>query len=68
MEFRASLYKTERGRELKSCPACSQREGRHVFYPIAQFGSREDNGRIYVQTWCVACRTAASAKSKRKGA
>lgn len=64
--FQASLYKTERGREFKTCPCCSQREGRHVFYPVSAFGLREMDGRILIQAWCVTCRAAAGSLSRKK--
>ena len=45
------------GRELKTCPACSERAGRHVFKPYPDaFGERLDAGTTRPQSWCLGCR------------
>jgi hypothetical protein len=64
-----STYKSERGRQMKSCPCCSQREGRLVFKPLEEFGERAIGESILPQPWCAECRTASTrARRARKGA
>lgn len=53
-----SVRKTVNGKEYKSCPACSAREGGSVFYPVEEFGERQiAPGEFTVQSWCPACRS-----------
>ena len=42
---------------LKSCPNCSEREGRHVFYRHDAFGYRQMGEHRRVQSWCGPCRS-----------
>lgn len=43
---------------LKSCPECSGRAGRHVFYREDDFGTRDmGDGRVIPQSWCPTCRS-----------
>ncbi len=49
------------GQRFKSCPACSERAGRHVFYAFDHFGMRTmPDGQVIVQSWCPACRSKSS--------
>ncbi len=42
---------------FKSCPECSREAGRHVYRPSpAEFGMRNNGGRIMIQSWCQHCR------------
>ena len=43
--------------DLKSCPKCSLRAGRHVFHPLSSFGERTPHGGApIIQSWCRGCR------------
>ena len=51
------VHDGEQSPQWKSCPHCSQREGKHVFYEYESFGFRDMNGRVRVQSWCGPCRS-----------
>ena len=56
--LRTSVYLTTAAGKLKSCPRCSLREGRHVFYREETFGTRTmQSGDVIIQSWCPACRS-----------
>ncbi len=43
---------------LKSCPKCSEHEGKHVFHPCPnQFGFRTMNNHKIIQSYCYKCRS-----------
>lgn len=44
------------GQYLKSCPKCSEQTGYHVFYRAEEFGERNMDGVIRIQSWCRGCR------------
>jgi hypothetical protein len=52
-----SLYTLRNGVELKTCPRCSVIAGRHVWHPVAEFGTRNDGGVYRIQPYCGACRS-----------
>lgn len=55
--LKRSVYRKRGAVDYKSCPRCSAREGRLVFYPVADYGERTmENGAIVPQSWCRACR------------
>jgi hypothetical protein len=55
--LRQSVTMKTRSERLKSCPECSGRRGRHVFYREEAFGSRDmGDGREIIQSWCPECR------------
>lgn len=44
--------------KIKSCPKCSNNEGKHVFYEYSSFGMRTmEDGEVIVQSWCPSCRS-----------
>lgn len=45
------------GEGSKSCPKCSERAGKHIFYKHEAFGDREYRGALYWQSYCTACRS-----------
>lgn len=45
------------GQYLKSCPKCSEQTGHHVFYRAEEFGERNMDGIIRIQSWCRGCRS-----------
>ena len=56
-DLRDSVCMTLDGVRLKSCPNCSKRKGRHVFYLEEYFGYRNmGDGRVYIQSWRPECR------------
>ena len=42
---------------LKSCPNCSERDGRHVYFKYEDFGFRMMGEHRRVQSWCAPCRS-----------
>jgi hypothetical protein len=53
--LRVAAYRD--GDRLKSCPQCSARAGRHVFYLLDDFGERRPRGGDpIIQSWCRECR------------
>ena len=43
---------------MKSCPNCSKKAGRHVFYSADSFGNRTmADGHVIIQSWCGPCRS-----------
>jgi phage FluMu protein Com len=50
-----SVYTSDR--LYKSCPRCSEKEGRHVFRKTEEYGERNNAGRQYIQSHCPACRS-----------
>jgi len=54
MKSSALFYSVEE--DIKTCPECSGRLGRHVWYHLDDFGKRMFQGKEYMQTWCRACR------------
>jgi hypothetical protein len=50
------LNRSVRSGNQKSCPKCSVREGQFVFYPLKQFGVRNNGGVEMLQSWCNSCR------------
>ncbi|NHI01815.1 hypothetical protein OJHNALOF_02868 [Oceanimonas sp. MB9] len=50
---------------LKSCPQCSNSEGKHVFYAYESFGMRTmEDGSTIVQSWCPGCRSNAKPQTQ----
>jgi hypothetical protein len=55
--LKLSVYRLRRGIEEKSCPRCSVREGRYIYYPTSDYGERTlENGSVVPQSWCKNCR------------
>lgn len=55
--LRRSVYRKRGKKVFKSCPRCSIRKGKHVYYPIEDFGERTmENGDVVPQSWCRGCR------------
>lgn len=54
-QLRVTVYREDD--EFKSCPRCSARDGRHVFYALDDFGDRRPHGGdAIIQSWCRPCR------------
>lgn len=58
-----ALVRSQRQGSLKSCPGCSRRRGRHVFYDDDSFGWRTPSatGVTIIQSHCKACRSGSTA-------
>lgn len=62
------LSQFRNGGQEKSCPRCSERAGKLVFFPLGTFGYRAmADGSTQIQTWCKDCRHV-EARPKRKQA
>lgn len=55
-KLRASRVDSVNNEEVKACPNCSGRFGRHIYYPRDSFLDRRVDGTEYMQSWCTACR------------
>lgn len=52
----ADAFTTSDG-QYKSCPECSRNHGRHAYRACpAEFGMRNNGGRVMIQSWCEHCR------------
>lgn len=51
-------YRDERGWWFKSCPKCSRKVGKLVWYELGSFSHRTmPNGQVLPQSWCGECRS-----------
>lgn len=56
-----SRFRTIEGRNYKTCPACTTREGREVYHRLEHFGERQVAPGVFIhQSWCRPCRSASN--------
>lgn len=50
-------YRDQKGAWYKSCPECSRRAGKLVWYRLDEFSHRTmGDGKVIPQSWCSPCR------------